>query len=333
MAATLQTMRRLSLRDLATADPHALSDFFIQRISAQRDGMAAAASRAGGGSLVAAINKLERGWTRATNAAGSEAEALIEAEDGAAAAVVELQKLPRADAMGSGAQSLLRQTFSAVVSCRAIVHAIALRSAEEPLLLPASELGHVLAHVAEDSRAFCREKYGDSPEIVVQQVTEAGSTQTSETPPPDAASPVFLASFVGFTVHELLKNAMGAHVRAVGADKLEHLPPIALRHGSRAGKAFVGVTDFGEGWADAPDDALRFLHTTNAEREPTYTYSRQFGSTFEGLGMGLPLTALHAQYHGGDLHLHRPPRGGVHAAVTIDVSGDGPEPDIAVLGL
>ena len=77
------------------------------------------------------------------------------------------------------------------------------------------------------------------------------------------------------------------------ADRLDRLRPIAVRHGVRDGMAFVGVTDYGGGWASASADAATFLHTTNPPREPTYTYSRAFGSTFEGLGMGLPLAALH----------------------------------------
>lgn len=59
--------------------------------------------------------------------------------------------------------------------------------------------------------------------------------------------------------------------------------------------------------------------------EPTYTYSRQFGSTFEGLGMGLPLAALHARYLGGDLHV-APVARGVHASFTFDVTGHRREP-------
>ena len=143
-------------------------------------------------------------------------------------------------------------------------------------------------------------------------------------------SPVLLPSFVAFSVHELLKNAMGAHVRAAGADKLDQLAPIQVHHGTQGGIAWVGVSDFGNGWVDSPNDARKFLATTNIEREPTYTYSRQFGSTFEGLGMGLPLAALHAQYLGGALHLHSPIGKGAHASFTFDITGNLVEPDFHV---
>ena len=84
---------------------------------------------------------------------------------------------------------------------------------------------------------------------------------------------------------------------------------------------------------------LTFLYTTNPEREPTYTYSRNFGSTFEGLGMGLPLAALHAHYHGGGMHLHAIPAahsgrpGGVHASFTFDITGERAEPEAAAWDL
>ena len=47
--------------------------------------------------------------------------------------------------------------------------------------------------------------------------------------------------------------------------------------------------------------ALRFLQTSNPPREATYTYSRNFGAPFEGLGVGLPLALLHARQLGGGL--------------------------------
>ena len=82
--------------------------------------------------------------------------------------------------------------------------------------------------------------------------------------------------------------------------------------------------------------ALRWLQTTNPPREANYTYSRNFGAPFEGLGMGLPLAALHARYLHGELHLSRlpstalRPSSGVHASFTFDVTGDRAEPEWAL---
>ena len=52
---------------------------------------------------------------------------------------------------------------------------------------------------------------------------------------------------------------------------------IAVRYGIGGGEAFVSVSDCGGGLhgGHTPEEALTFLHTTNPEREPTYTYSRK----------------------------------------------------------
>ena len=134
-----------------------------------------------------------------------------------------------------------------------------------------TNLAITCTQVVDDCRAFCREKHGDSPEALVLRVTAstaqraAGVGTSAEAADGDG---VILAPFVAFSLHELLKNAMGAHVRSVGADRLDRLRPIEVRHGVHDGKAFVGITDFGGGWAEAaaPQEAAKFLHTTNVER-------------------------------------------------------------------
>ena len=256
--------------------------------------------------------------------------ALDEVEDGAQAAVEEIRKLSHAERAAGPAQELLGSVFAALVGHRALVQAAVMKQNDEPLLRPADELGLLLEDVVEDSRAFCREKFGDSPETRVLRVVAKSSGAAAG--PTGAAPPVLLAPFVAFSLHELLKNAMGAHVRHVGADRIDRLDPIEVRHGVRDGVAFVGVSDFGGGAESASlQAATTFLHTTNPEREPNYTYSRNFGAPFEGLGMGLPLAALHARYLHGELHLSSLPTtasrvGGVHASFTFDVTGDRPEP-------
>jgi hypothetical protein len=234
---------------------------------------------------------------------------------------------------------------------------LAAEGRERGVLLPGTAMGVLLADVVEDASAFCREKHGDSPEIRLLQVRASSASATDEG---DVESDsVLLAPYLAFPLHELLKNSMGAHCRLVGADQLDRLPPIDVRHGIHHGNGFISVVDFGggvpnqvlesayahegpaavQGLGDAATRegvAASFLCSTNPEREPTYTYSRNFGSTFEGLGMGLPLAALHARYLGGELHLrHVAPQpliagggaGGLHAAFTFRAAGDQPEPD------
>ena len=330
-------MRRLSVRDLAKWTPADLSAELFSRITHQRELLERArAANSGAGptvppALAPAFAKVERGWNKAA-AASSDADALQEMEDGAAATVDEVRKLPTRGHPSD--QDLLRTTFEAVVGHRALVQAAAMARAEAPLLLPAKELGDLISDSIDDARAFCREKHGDSPEARVMRVTPSRTSSADSTAADDG---VLLAPFVAFSLHELLKNAMGAHVRYAGADKLDRLPPIAVRYGmiGGGGEAFVSVSDCGGGLhgGHTPEEALTFLHTTNPEREPTYTYSRNFGSPFEGLGVGLPLAALHAQYLGGAFHLHNIGGNapGVHGAFTFDTSGNASEPELSFL--
>ena len=324
-------MRRFTLRQLAAATPKTLSGEFRSRLEAQLRTIEDAQTLVPK-ALEPARARIERGWA-AAGAATSDVTALTEAEDGAAAAVEEVRKLPATVRAAAPAQGLLRSTFSAIVGHRALMQA-AMLHAKEPLLRPAVELGSLLEEVVDDSRAFCREKFGDSPEARVLRVVARGAADSAgEAGDMTADDAVLLAPFASFVLHEILKNAMGAHVRAVGADKLDRLRPIEVRHGMHNGVAFVGVVDFGGGWGETPVQELsKFLHTTNPEREPTYTYSRAFGSPFEGLGCGLPLAALHSEYLGGELHLNaigwtsnqRP--AGAHASFTFDCTGHHSEP-------
>ena len=165
--------------------------------------------------------------------------------------------------------------------------------------------------------AFCREKHGAAP--------EAELLLLGEPLPPDA---LLLAPLAAFALHEVLKNAMGAHVRRVGGDagRLDELPPVRVSVGARGATGFVKVEDFGGGWPAGTDGAraLRYLHSTNPPREANYTYSRNFGAPFEGLGVGLPLAHLHASQLGGGLTLAGMPGRGVTALLCFDLSGEGP---------
>ena len=301
---------RFSLRELAAASAPTLSTELRARLASQHAALAAAAVP---DALQPARARLERSWL-AASAATEDTAALMEIEEGSQAAVEALRKLPESTRSGAPSQRLLRSSFSSLIGNRALVQALA---AGAPLM-PTAELSSLQQHVIDDSRAFCREKFGDSPEIRVAEIRVAGEASS-------LADSVMLAPFVAFPLHEILKNAMGAHVRRVGADKLDQLAPIEVRHGVRAGVAFVGVSDCGGGLTE-PSHALRFMQTTNKEREATYTYSRAFGSAFEGLGVGLPLAALHARYLNGRLFLNAVPNG-VHAAFTFDVTGNSREPE------
>ena len=167
--------------------------------------------------------------------------ALEEVERCTANAVSSLRELPRAQDDHS-VQSLLQWGFSELLSHRVLAqrHAelAADPSGESRMLEAGLPVGALIEHTVEDARAFCREKFGDSPEVVVRQLG-AGS----------AVLPLGLPAYVRFPLHELLKNAMGSHTRLVGADRLDELPPVVVSYSVHGGWASIEVSDSGGGWA------------------------------------------------------------------------------------
>ena len=254
---------------------------------------------------------------QAACASGSPAAAVAPLEKGTGAAV---ESLRGADA--DVAHAVLRRAFGALIAARVV----GWRHDE----LTAGEAGGEagggggmfsagsvdLAALAEasvdDATAFCREKHGAAPEVELVRV--------GEPLPPDS---VLLAPLAAFALHEVLKNAMGAHVRRVGGDagRLDELPPVRVSVGACGTTGFVKVEDQGGGWPAGTDGAraLRYLHSTNPPREANYTYSRSFGAPFEGLGVGLPLAHLHASQLGGRLTLAGLPGRGVTALLCFDL--------------
>lgn len=251
-------MHRFTLRELATASPATISAELRSRFALQHKMLAAARVPT---ALEPALAKLQQSWQAAVDESMDDVSALANCEDGAVAAVEAIRKLPNEERAGDAAQRLMRGAFSAVVGHRALAQA-SLREADDPLIQPAAELPALLEHLVEDASAFCREKHGDYPEVRVMHVAASGGGKALT----DLDSGVLFSPFIAFALHELLKNAMGAHVRSVGADKLDSLRPVEMRWGVREGVAYVGVTDCGGGWAHAPDTAAQFLHTTNPER-------------------------------------------------------------------
>lgn len=309
-------MLRFPLKVLRSAtDAHALREAVIERLSSQRALLDEAASNSELGRYVGGLSAA-LGASASAAAAGDAGTALDAVELASHNAVETLRDAPAAVRAGKPAQALLRRTFSGLIAQRVLTQRVA-ELAERPgapsELIGPVDLAPLLEDVVEDARAFCREKHGDSP-----QVTLLGA----------AAAPVLLPHFVAFGAFELLKNAMGAHIRSVGAEMLEELPPLELECGEHAGWGYVSVRDHGSGLqcADEASRCVRFLHTTNRPREANYTYSRNFGLPFEGLGVGLPLTALHAEFLGGALSFGSMPAAGVHVSMSFDTVGERSDP-------
>jgi signal transduction histidine kinase len=133
---------------------------------------------------------------------------------------------------------------------------------------------------------------------------------------------------LSFSICELLKNACAAIVYRYGAINVEEkAPPIIIRLSSGLGYVGISIFDTGGGFPDqaGPITTFPFFSSKRElykqEREPTYTYSRNFGAPLEGAGVGLAKTSVCANFHGGSLSLLSQPGCGTTALFLVEMSG------------
>ena len=202
-------MPRLTLSSLSRAScASTLSAELLARLSHQRERLRSLEHIAG---IRPAIERLHRGCAEA-EAASSPTAAVARLEAGTGAVVESLRDAAEPEA----AHAVLQCAFSTLIRARAIGWRHAeLTSGEDDgggLFAPGSvELARLVEDGLEDAAAFCREKHGAAPEV---ELTVADSAPAGRA----ADETLLLAPFVAFPLHELLKNAMGAHVRRCGGD-------------------------------------------------------------------------------------------------------------------
>ncbi len=101
---------------------------------------------------------------------------------------------------------------------------------------------------------------------------------------------------------ELLKNALRATMDQVGVLKSHEAPPVRIAVRQDATHLYLTVTDQGVGMSDAAQANLfSFFFSTAPPPLLTYTYSRQFGAPFTGLGMGLGSVQAYTQLYAGEV--------------------------------
>jgi signal transduction histidine kinase len=178
-----------------------------------------------------------------------------------------------------------------------------------------------------DVAAFCREKNGAAPPVMLERVQADGHS----VPLRDGA-PVALTAAVpeqlSFAFREVLKNSMAAHIERYGAAGVEDAPPIVVSLSMSERHVCLCVEDRGGGLSllrrpvFGPATRFPYFATTAAPRQPNYTYSRQFGEPFSGHGTGLPRARLYALAHGGGLALTGGPGRGTSALLWAEATGD-----------
>lgn len=84
----------------------------------------------------------------------------------------------------------------------------------------------------------------------------------------------------------------------------------------------VSVANRGRGLSDEEMRRMRsFFSTTTPAAEATYGYSKQHGAQYSGLGVGVPLTALYAEFMGGSVAWERRGGGGMRATLSLPLHG------------
>lgn len=218
-----------------------------------------------------------------------------------------------------------------------------------PLVSTAS-LEAIARQVTDAVRSFCIEKHGVASEVDITTTTARTRTPAPATISASPFSFVGVPQHASFILSELLKNALNAHIERYGAVGVDDAPPIRMHVSSNARFASALICDAGGGFpvegtggdtrtgtgGTARDihsaildrvacvrlDDLYFRSSARGRAEPNYQYSREFGASFTGHGLGLARSRIYARLLGGELSIQSVPGLGCNALLVIERSGD-----------
>ena len=164
----------------------------------------------------------------------------------------------------------------------------------------------------DDVKAFSVEKFGVAPPV------EVGKSESRE-----KASFLGVPEYGSFALTELLKNAFRAHIERYGAAGVDDAPPIRIVIAADRKCAAVRVCDVGGGLPEpGPKSHFHYFSSTFVPLDAGWTYSREHGTPFTGLGLGLVRAQLHARFLGGGLSLLSQPGYGCDGLLWFDRAGD-----------
>ena len=122
---------------------------------------------------------------------------------------------------------------------------------------------------------------------------------------------------------ELLKNALRATMDKVGVLKSHEAPTVRIAAWQDTTHLHLTVADRGVGMSDSAHASLfSFFYSTAPPPLMTYTYSRQFGAPFTGLGMGLGSVQTYAQLYAGEVAVQSRAGQGTTVHVRLARKGD-----------
>lgn len=218
-----------------------------------------------------------------------------------------------------------------------------------PSLAQNCALAPLIQDTMEHARALCVEKYGVAPEMELWPDMDEATVDASETTNTSVSAIddllTFVPSHVHFILMELLKNSMESMIGRYTELEVDFAPPIRVSWGVDRARQFavVALHDQGQGLsplilphlfdfmpdrrkaaanrANRPPEGhdTKSPATTASSNEPNYHYSRDFGTPFSGLGVGLPRARLLAEVTGGSLQLHSVPAVSCHAFLSLPI--------------
>ncbi|EDQ88313.1 uncharacterized protein MONBRDRAFT_37498 [Monosiga brevicollis MX1] len=157
----------------------------------------------------------------------------------------------------------------------------------------------IIQQAADDAASLMLEKYGVGAPIHVEKKDGDAS---------DCHHLLAVPEHLAYAYTEVCKNALGAMHRRYGSDCDLEAPVVATLavRADPEPAIVVTIVDQGDGLSrTSVPDAMRWFATGSApvEREPSYTFSGDFGGELSGKGTGMPLSRCYQTVAGGQLHL------------------------------
>ncbi|KAI8322736.1 alpha-ketoacid dehydrogenase kinase [Martensiomyces pterosporus] len=162
------------------------------------------------------------------------------------------------------------------------------------------KLAHMVRVCAQGVQAMCDMAYGEAPNFTIDG--QANVTFR------------YIPSHLEYMLVELLKNAFRSTLQ--NAKDREEIPPVKITISKGNGRVAIRIRDFGGGIpSEIQDSVFDYSFTTvkhrsvdgdedQGEATTEALHSAQPGqSPIAGLGFGLPMTKLYAEYFGGSLNL------------------------------
>jgi len=173
---------------------------------------------------------------------------------------------------------------------------------------------HIVQTAIEDSQALAVEKFGAAPSATLLN----GSNDID-----NDFECVCVDAQVHYILLELLKNSYRAMIGRYGVLDIQDVKGVEVSISSSQDEVGVVVSDHGGGMNVVRQSAsLQFFYSTAPPLIATYTYSRQFGTAFDGLGFGLPMSKLYAELMGGTITVGVKPGLGCSVYVVLNRSDD-----------